>query len=283
MNKRYAFFALSIATLTWLAPRAYPADLKYKVVSSDVLTAHLKDAPSKNTDRAAALSSMFKQAGCEPTDEIVKGVREPNVLCILRGSSDSTIVVGAHIDHVEEGDGIVDDWSGASMLPALYESLAGEPRSHTFLFIGFAGEEKGMVGSQFYLKNLTPQQRTQLAAMVNLECLGLTSTKVWVSHSDPTFVRMLVAMSQWLKLPLGAVNVEEVGTDDAQSFTRYKIPHITIHSVTQSTLPVLHSKNDNFKAINPDLYYDTYRMIAPLLVLLDQQVPTDGSPIKEPK
>jgi hypothetical protein len=283
MNRRHTFFVVSIVILTWLAPRAYSADLKYKIVSSEVLVGRLKDAPKKNTDRAAALSGMFKQAGCEPTDEAVKGVREPNVLCVLRGSSDSTIVVGAHIDHVEEGDGIVDDWSGASMLPALYESLAGEPRTHTFLFIGFAGEERGAVGSEFYVKHLTPQQRVQVAGMVNLECLGMTSTKVWAHYSDPIFVRMLFAISESLKLPLSAVNVEDVASDDAQSFTRYKIPHITIHSVTPATFPYLHSKNDTLQAINTDLYYDSYRIIVPFLVSLDQQVPTDGSPIGKPK
>jgi hypothetical protein len=205
------------------------------------------------------------------------------VLCLLPGATSSIIVVAGHLDHVEEGTGVVDDWSGASMLPSLYQSIAGHPRQHTFLFLGFAGEEDGMVGSEFYTKHLTPEQRKQIAAMVNLECLGIAPTEVWTSHSETILVKMLLAMAQSMKLPLTGMNVEQVGTTDSESFSRYNIPRITIHALTQETLPILHSKNDNINAIKPDLYYDSYRLVTPYLVMLDQQLPTDGSPIDKHK
>ncbi|PYX03200.1 MAG: Zn-dependent exopeptidase M28, partial [Acidobacteria bacterium] len=34
----------------------------------------------------------------------------PNVICVLPGSSDKVIIVGAHFDRVSEGDGVVDNW-----------------------------------------------------------------------------------------------------------------------------------------------------------------------------
>ncbi len=253
--------------------QAIAADLKYRLVSPEAIAKRLQEAPKKNTDREIELDKMFREAGCQPSEEPVEDLPQPNVVCVLPGASDSVIVVGAHFDHVEEGDGIVDDWSGASLLPSLYESLAGQPRSHTFIFVGFAGEEKGMVGSDFYVKHLTPEQRKQIAAMVNLECLGLTATKVWTSHSESQLVHLLLAEAQSLHLPLQGVDVERVGTTDSESFAAYKIPRITIHSVTQETLPVLHSKKDNLNAVHEDLYYDSYRLIAPYLVLLDQQLP----------
>jgi hypothetical protein len=271
---------LSVILAVWLysCPAAIAGDLEYALVSPEVLMQRLRDAPAKNVDRADKLQQMFKDVGCQPTEEQVKRLREPNVLCTLPGASASIVIVSGHLDHVDRGAGIVDDWSGASMLPSLYQSLSRHPRSHTFLFIGFAGEEEGMVGSDFYLKHLLPEERKQIAAMVNLECLGTTPTKVWTSHSDPTLVRMLVAMAQSVKLPLSGINVERVGTDDAQEFTRYRIPHITIHSITQETLPLLHNEKDNITAVKPDLYYDSYRLIAGYLALLDGYVPTDGSP-----
>lgn len=277
----YAAFYIATCILLWTGPAS--ADLKYLLLSPDVLMERLKDAPAKNSDRALELAKMFRQAGCEPADQEVKGLPEPNVLCILPGATNSIIVVGGHLDHAEHGDGIIDDWSGASMLPSLYQSLANQPRSHTFLFIGFAGEEQGMIGSEFYAGRLTPEQRKQIVAMVNLECLGVTPTKVWTSHSEDILVRMLVAVARSMKLLLTGVNVERVGTTDSESFARYKIPRITIHSITQETLPMLHSKDDNIKAIKPGLYYDSYRLIAPYLVLLDQELPTDGSSIDKLK
>jgi hypothetical protein len=248
------------------------ADMKYVLLSRNTIMSRLKDAPMNNTDREVELAKMFRQAGCEAVEQLVKGLHAPNVLCTLAGTSDSVIVVGGHLDHVDKGDGIIDDWSGASLLPSLYQSLANQPRTHTFLFIGFAGEEQGMVDSEFYVKHLTPEQRKQIAAMVNLECLGVSPTKVWASHSDPQMLRMLIALAQSMQLPLSGMNVERVGTTDSESFARYKIPRITIHSITQETWPLLHSSNDNIKAINQDLYYDSYRLIAAYLVLLDQQL-----------
>jgi hypothetical protein len=270
-----------LVTLCLLLPvAANTADMKYGLVSRDIVMQRLQDAPVKDSDRATELGAMFRKVGCQPSEQPVKGLHQPNVLCVLPGTTDSLIVVGGHLDHVDKGDGIVDDWSGASMLPSLYQSLAGQPRAHTFLFIGFAGEEEGMVGSEFYAKHLSPDQRKQIAAMVNLECLGVTPTKVWTSHSDLLLVRMLMAMAQSLQLPLAGVNVEQIGTTDSESFAKYKVPRITIHSITQDTLHLLHSKDDNIKAIKPDWYYDSYRLITPYLVLLDQQLPTDGSPLR---
>ncbi|HVV44189.1 MAG TPA: hypothetical protein VHC72_03265 [Bryobacteraceae bacterium] len=41
----------------------------------------------------------------------------------------------------------MDDWSGTALLPSLYEALKLKSRHHTFLFIAFAGEEDGLIGS----------------------------------------------------------------------------------------------------------------------------------------
>jgi Peptidase family M28 len=209
------------------------AQLQYQLVSRDVVMQRLQDAPMKNSDRVLELEKMFREAGCEPTEQPVKGLHQPNVLCLLPGSTRSLIVVGGHLDHVEEGTGVIDDWSGASMLPSLYQSLATHPREHTFLFIGFAGEEEGLLGSEFYVKHLTSEERKGIAAMVNLECLGIGKTEVWTSHSEPILVRMLMASAKSLDLPLGGINVERVGTTDSESFAHYLIPRITITAITQ--------------------------------------------------
>lgn len=202
MNRRLLHEIIFIGACLMMSIAAQASDMKYGLASPEVIMSRLKEAPKSDTGREAELAKMFRDAGCQPAEQQVKGLRQPNVLCTLVGSSDSVIVVGGHFDHADEGDGIIDDWSGASLLPSLYQSLANQPRSHTFVFIGFGGEEEGLVGSEFYVKHLTPEQRKQIAAMVNLECLGVTPTKVWTSHSEPQMVRMLVALAQSMQLPL---------------------------------------------------------------------------------
>jgi hypothetical protein len=60
-----------------------------------------------------------------------------------------------------------------------------------------------------------------------------------------------------------------VGSSDSEEFARRKIPRITIHSVTQQTWPILHSSQDNMKAVHLDDFYDSYRLIEGYLVYLD--------------
>ena len=48
--------------------------------------------------------------------------------------------------HEENGEGVVDNWNGASLLPSLFESLESQALRHTFRFIGFAEEETGLSG-----------------------------------------------------------------------------------------------------------------------------------------
>lgn len=180
------------------------------------------------------------------------------------------IIVGAHFDHADEGMGAADDWSGASLLPSLYQALRDRPRKHTFVFIGFTDEEKGLVGSNLYVKHLTEEQRSAVKAVVNLECLGLTPTKVWASVANPKLLNDLRTVATSINVKLNGVNVERVGNDDTQAFRDRKVPVITLHSVTQETWSLLHSRRDNLAAINLDYLYESYRVVGVYLAYIDQ-------------
>lgn len=167
------------------------------------------------------------------------------------------------------GKGVVDNWTGASLLPSLYESLRSRPRRHTFVFVGFTDEEKGLRGSAFFAKQLASEQGRKARAMVNLDTLGLSSTKIWLSRTDPKLVSALARVADAMKLPVAGVNIERVGSTDSESFSKHKIPSITIHSVTQETVDVPHSMRDRPSAVRLDDYYDTFRLVAAYLAFLD--------------
>lgn len=261
--------------IAWLAPSAQAQKISYHRVEESTIEERLKSAVRNNAERQVKLHQLFEDAGCKGTtltDLPVKGSKSPNVICRLAGESDSVIVVGAHFDKVDAGEGVVDNWSGASLLPTLFESLNAETRHHTFVFIGFTDEEKGMVGSEEFVKKLTPVDRSHIRAMINLDSLGLSPTKVWLSHADKELAAELNDVAQSMKLPLAGVNVEQVGSADSESFAKRKIPSLTIHSVTQETYPILHSANDTLAAIHLDDYYATYRLVAAYLSYLDQKL-----------
>jgi hypothetical protein len=240
--------------------------------------------------REAALKELFREAGCSVEhlqEQTVPQSPPPNVSCTLPGTGEGVIVVGAHFDHVDAGDGVVDNWSGASLLPSLYESLALTPRRHTFVFISFAGEEKGFLGSRAYMAGLDREELADIRAMVDIDTLGLGPTEVWVSNSDPALVKSLFAVAAATHLPASVMNVDGIGDSDGHSFKARKIPIITLHSVTPETLGTLHSSRDRLSAVKISDYYDSYKLIAEYLATLDSELdirmhpPGERIPVRE--
>jgi Iap family predicted aminopeptidase len=273
---------LAAAVMPVISTPDFAAKLSFVLVERDVVEGRLKSFSTNDTEREAIVKKMFVDAGCADhvSEAVVKHVKQPNVICVLPGTSDQVIFVGAHFDHVDAGDGVVDNWSGASLLSSLYQGLRTKPTRHTFVFISFSGEEKGELGSASYVDHMNKEEVARSEAMINLDTLGLGPTEVWLSHADPHLAGSLVALAKALTLPIGAVNVEEVGSSDSEQFARRKIPRITIHSLTQETLPILHSSRDKLSAMKLDDYYQSYRLLAAYLSYLDetlgQPIPTDA-------
>jgi putative aminopeptidase FrvX len=165
--------------------------------------------------------------------------------------------------------GVVDNWSGASLLPSLLESIRHQLRRHTFLFVGFTGEEHGLVGSASYVEHLTAAEKGQIQVMINLDTLALGPTKVWLTHSDRRYAAALFDLADTMHLPLQVMNADGVGDDDSHSFFNVNIPTLMVHSVTAKTFPILHTRADNFKAVRFGDYYTTYRLLAAYLAWID--------------
>jgi putative aminopeptidase FrvX len=238
-----------------------------------MIQTRLKSFSTNDSEREKRIRNWFAEAGCvgkNLSEQAVTPELPPNVICILPGKTQEVILVAAHTDHVDSGDGVVDNWTGTVLLPALLYSLKAQPRHHTFVFVGFSGEEKGLVGSHYFVDHLSTSERARIEAMVNFDSLGLGPTKVWASHADKALLAALIRTAFTVKLPISTVNVEDVGaTADSESFAHYNIPRITLHSVTQETWSILHSPSDNLDAIRMDDYYDSYKLIARYLVYLD--------------
>jgi Zn-dependent M28 family amino/carboxypeptidase len=116
-------------------------------------------------------------------------LRGSNVVGILRGRDPTlrseAVVVGAHYDHLGMGgpfaldpdsvgvvhNGADDNASGVAALLAIAQSLAAKPPARTLIFVAFAGEELGLLGSAYYVKHpVVPMAQT--VAMVNLDMVG---------------------------------------------------------------------------------------------------------------
>jgi hypothetical protein len=251
-----------------LASSCFAETLELELATKALLKTRLEVGKVGPRERQASIRGLFAEAGCATTNQPL-GKRTGNIICSLPGETPATIIVGGHFDFAERGEGIIDDWSGTSLLPSLYQALKTKPRQHTFIFVAFDEEERGLIGSSKYVEQLTTEQKSAISAFVNLECLGLGPTNVWVHRSSPALVASLDAIANAVHVALRGVNVERVGDDDTRPFFMAHIPVISIHSLTQDTLPVLHSVRDRLGAVQLDAYYETYRLVAFYLAYLD--------------
>ena len=90
------------------------------------------------------------------------------------GRSDRTVVVGAHLDSVPEGPGINDDGSGtaADLEVALQMSKLGVKPTNKVRFIWFSGEEQGLLGSDYYVSQLSKSGIQDIQAMLDFDMLA---------------------------------------------------------------------------------------------------------------
>ncbi len=253
---------------TFLATCCFAEKLAVSLAPETLVKARLESGAVASRQRQTAIRDLFSDAGCSVEEQRIDK-NSGNVICTLPGQTDSTIVAGGHFDFVDRGAGIVDDWSGTSLLPSLYQALKSLPRRHTYVFVAFAAEERGLVGSSRYVKNLTSEQKSLIRAFVNLECLGLSPAKVWLHRSTPVLVGRLNEVATAIQFRLQGVDVDQVGDDDTHPFLSAHIPVISIHSLTQETLPILHSSRDRADAIHFDDYYAAYKLAAYFLAYLD--------------
>lgn len=121
-----------------------------------------------------------------------KSVKTQNVVYLLEGSDpilkDEYIVLGAHYDHLGMGgngsgsrqpdtiavhNGADDNASGVAAVIELAEkfSAMNTKFKRSILFVAFTGEEMGMLGSDFFVKN-APVSKTKIKAMLNFDMIG---------------------------------------------------------------------------------------------------------------
>ncbi len=251
-----------------------PNSPQYKLASPTELQEELCIIPFDNHEREVFMAKLFIQAGAKPEDVQKQPIdisEQPfhNIYVVKPGKTKNIIVVGGHLDHVSVGQGIIDDWTGACAVTNIYQAIKDIPTNHTIIFIGFASEEKGLLGSRAYVRSLTEETKANHKAMVNLECLGVGESLVWVNGSDKELVDRLHSTAKKGDLPLSEHTLNGVGAD-SNSFRAVKIPAITIDGLPQDKFSFIHSSEDKCENINQKFYYDSYRLAINYLLDLDQ-------------
>ena len=116
-------------------------------------------------------------------------VTSENVAAMIKGSEkpDEYIILSAHLDHVGMHDGEVfngadDDGSGTVAILEIAEALKsaqenGQGPKRSVIFLHVTGEEKGLLGSQYYTDYDPIVPLAQTVANLNIDMIGRTDPK----------------------------------------------------------------------------------------------------------
>jgi hypothetical protein len=149
------------------------------------------------TPRSFAFADSVKVSGVVDVERVRKPVR--NAGAYLPGRTNEYVIVGAHYDHLGLGGpaslapsltgqvhpGADDNASGAAGVLALAKWFASRPQGRRgILFLEFAGEEIGLLGSAYYASH--PAMPLENAAlMVNMDMIGrLRDNNVYIGGVD---------------------------------------------------------------------------------------------------
>jgi hypothetical protein len=195
--------------------------------------------------RSVALPASLRVTVTADVQRETKTVR--NVAAYLPGETSEYLIIGAHYDHLGMGEqfsmspsmagtahpGADDNASGTAGVLELARWFASQPKpKRGILFLAFAGEELGLLGSGYYVKN--PEMPLENAvAMINLDMIGrLREGKVYIggSGTGTTFRQILEETVPKHQLTPDFSGSSDSGSSDHTSFASRQVPALFFFS-----------------------------------------------------
>jgi hypothetical protein len=215
-----------------------------------------------------------------------------NVIGLLPGEDTSLarqcIVIGAHYDHLGRGDqhslapsqigqihhGADDNASGTSAVLELADGFAHERTrsTHTLVFIAFAGEETGLLGSSYYT-NHPACSLDKTLAMINMDMIGRVSkNKLYVggTGTSPGFKKIVEDADRNVGFDL-SYSASGYGASDHMSFTVRSVPVLFFFSGLHSDY---HKPSDTWEKINAE---DGAKVVRLAAQVADAEGQADGA------
>ncbi|WP_298492769.1 M20/M25/M40 family metallo-hydrolase [uncultured Algibacter sp.] len=185
-----------------------------------------------------------------------------NIIGFINNNAENTIAIGAHFDHLGYGaegslhrgekaihNGADDNASGIAVMLSLAEKLKNKNTNNNYLFLAFSGEEMGLLGSNYFVKNATIDTK-KINYMINMDMVGRlkadSTLAVYGVGTSPILKQTLKAHNSNFKL----IQKESgIGPSDHTSFYNVDIP--VLHFFTGQHEDY-HKPTDDFEKLNYD-------------------------------
>ncbi|KAH9886796.1 Zn-dependent exopeptidase [Xylariomycetidae sp. FL2044] len=106
-------------------------------------------------------------------DSVVNEIMTDNVIAqSTQGDPDNCVMVGGHSDSVGAGPGINDDGSGSLTVLEVAVQLSNFTVNNCVRFAWWAGEEEGLLGSDYYVSVLTPEENKKIRLFMDYDMMG---------------------------------------------------------------------------------------------------------------
>lgn len=219
------------------------------------------------------------EIGADPDSAGITGY---NVLGIIDNPSDEIIVVGAHYDHLGLGifsslhrgkesihNGADDNASGVAAMLHLARVLSKKKLDRDIVFIGMSGEEKGLWGSNYFVKNPTIDLE-KVDYMINMDMVGrLDNERGLAVHGTGTspIWNWMVDNSNTDSLKI-MKSESGVGPSDHTSFYLQDIPVLHFFSGQHEDY---HKPSDDSDKINVEGILQIASLIERIIIDLDDE------------
>jgi len=305
MKKIIFSLAFLLSSSEWIAAQTFSAsEIKKHVdlLASDVFegrgTATIGEIKAANYIADLFQKSGLKPAGINGTyfqpfqvsmgiEGVAHQMTARNVIGFLDNGAEKTIIIGGHYDHLGKGyqsgsltpnsqnfihNGADDNASGTAGVIELAKYLAENAvkEKHNFLFIGFSGEELGLLGSKYYTESPTVPL-TSIVAMINMDMIGRYNQEKgliisgWGTSAAWGKIIPDLARKQSMKY---TIDSSGVGASDHTSFYLKNIPVLQFFTGTHSDY---HKVSDDSDKINAVGEAAILKLIAGILMKLDNE------------
>ena len=186
-----------------------------------------------------------------------------NVMGFIPGQTEKIIILGAHYDHLGLGsrnslapdlrgqihNGADDNASGTAGLLQLAREFSKNFPRRGLLFMAFAGEEMGLLGSRYYAEHPTMPLEDSIA-MLNMDMIGRSDGDLLIGGvgTAAEFKTLLDEIQETSSLEFSYSDTSR-GSSDHVSFAAKRVPVLFFFSGLHSDY---HRPSDDWERINVD-------------------------------
>ena len=186
-----------------------------------------------------------------------------NVVAVSPGQVQEVIVIGAHRDVINTGEGAEDNGSGTAVMMELARVLTQEPHHYTLVFVSYDGEEVGLYGS-YHLAEVMANDPVILA--ISIDMVGLKGATSMGLYNFVTREGQTPLWTVALARSISGANTEQqyvrsqanyiinrmmgLAPTDTQPFLAQGVPVLGVWAMQSSVDRIIHDPADTMDQIS---------------------------------